>query len=328
MSEAELVKLERDVIQARARFAGDLAVLRSPDTLADFKDDVKSKALGIRDDLVEQARTSVTDTTDGFIADLKGRANANPGAVLAIGAGLAWYLLRKPPITSALVGFGLWSLWRTTPAPEGEGFGPRTVELAHAARDKVEDLRAQASEAVSHLADQAAAKADQVSSSVRRTVHDMQDAAVAAAGSVRETVHGVQDAAIAPPAALPVRRGIRRRSFGANRQLSATRLRRLPARPANGLRHLLTRPAKRPPLLRAPPVSLPAPPVKGLPLLPARQASRPLRFGDGTRTTWRAGTVCCWVRRRSPSRPQSGSLTNVAISRSVVVPAQAGTPTP
>lgn len=197
MSEAELVKLERDVIQARARFAGDLAVLRSPNTLADFKDDVKSKAMGIKDDLVEQARTSVTDTTNGFIADLKGRANANPGAVLAIGAGLAWYLLRKPPITSALVGFGLWSLWRTTPAPEGEGFGPRTVELAHAARDKVEDLRAQASEAVAHLADQAAATADQVSTSVRRTVHDMQDAAITAAGSVRDTVQGVQDAAVA-----------------------------------------------------------------------------------------------------------------------------------
>ena len=64
MSEAELVKLERDVIQARARFAGDLAVLRSPDALADFKDDVKSKALGIRDDLVEQARTFVAQAAD------------------------------------------------------------------------------------------------------------------------------------------------------------------------------------------------------------------------------------------------------------------------
>lgn len=197
MSEAELIKLERDVIQARARFAGDLAVLRSPDTLADFKDDVQAKAIGIKDDLVAKAKTSVTDTTDGLVADLKGRANANPGAVLAIGAGLAWYLLRKPPITSALVGFGLWSLWRTTPAPEGEGFGPRTVELAHAARDKVEDLRAQASERVAHLAEQAAATADQVSTSVRRTVHDLQDAAVNAAGSVRDTVHGVQDAAMA-----------------------------------------------------------------------------------------------------------------------------------
>jgi hypothetical protein len=197
MSEAELVKLERDVIQARARFAGDLAVLRSPDTLADFKDDVQAKAMGIKDDLVAKAKTSVTDTTDGLIADLKGRANANPGAVLAIGAGLAWYLLRKPPITSALVGFGVWSLLRTTPAPEGEGFGPRTVELAHAARDKVEDLRAQAGEAVAHLADQAAATADQVSTSVRRTVHDVQDAAITAAGSVRETVQGVQDAAMA-----------------------------------------------------------------------------------------------------------------------------------
>ena len=326
MSDAELVKLECDVIRARARFAGDLAGLRSPDTLADFKDDVKSKALGIKDDLVEQARTSVTDTTDGFIADLKGRANANPGAVLAIGAGLAWYLLRKPPITSALVGFGLWSLWRTTPAPEGEGFGPRTVELAHAARDKVEDLRAQASEAVSHLAG---------IKPPRRRIKSPRPSAgpftICRTPPSRRRVRSATPCRACrmrrwqPPAALPRRRGTRRRSFGASRQLSATRRRRLPAK---GLRHLRTRPVKRPPHLQAPPVSLPAPPVKGLPLLPARQVSRPLRFGDGTRTTWRAGTVCCWVRRRSPSRPQSGSPTNVAISRSVVVPAQAGTPTP
>jgi hypothetical protein len=197
MSETELIKLERDVIQARARFAGDLAVLRSPDTVADFKDDVQAKAMGIKDDLMNKARTSVTETTNEFIADLKGRANANPGAVLAIGAGLAWHFVRNPPITSALLGYGLWSLLRTTPAPEGEGFGPRAVELAHATRDKVEDLRAQASEAVSHLADQATATADQVSTSVRRTVHNVQDAAMAAAGSVRETVHDAQDAAMA-----------------------------------------------------------------------------------------------------------------------------------
>jgi len=197
MSETELIKLERDVIQARARFAGDLAVLRSPDTVAEFKDDVQAKAMGIKDDLMNKARTSVTETTNGFIADLKGRANANPGAVLAIGAGLAWHFVRNPPITSALLGYGLWSLLRTTPAPEGEGFGPRAVEFAHATRDKVEDLRAQASEAVAHLAEQAATTADQVSTSVRRTVHNVQDAALAAAGSVRETVHDAQDAAMA-----------------------------------------------------------------------------------------------------------------------------------
>jgi len=199
MSETDLMKLERDVIQARARFAGDLAVLRSPETVEEFKEDVQAKAMGIKDELMNKARTSVTETTNEFIADLKGRANANPGAVLAIGAGLAWHFLRPPPITTALLGYGLWSLLRTTPAPEGEGFGPRAVEFAHATRDKVEDLRAQASEAVSHLAEQAAATADQVSTSVRRTVHNVQDAALAAAGSVRETVHDAQDAAMTAP---------------------------------------------------------------------------------------------------------------------------------
>jgi hypothetical protein len=191
MSEADLNSLERDVIQARARFAGDLARLRSPETLAQFKEDLWAKATEVKDDAVAKAKESATDTVDGLIADLKGKANANPGAVLAIGAGLAWRLSRHPPIASVLVGLGLWSLWRTTPAPEGEGFGPRTMEIATAAKDKVQDWSAEAGETVAQLAGQAAATADHVSTSVRETVHDIQDAALAAAdrvaGATRDT---------------------------------------------------------------------------------------------------------------------------------------------
>jgi uncharacterized protein YjbJ (UPF0337 family) len=184
MSETDLSKLEWDVVQARTRFAGDLARLRSPQTLTEFKDDV-----------IGTAKDAATDNANSLVATLKGKANANPAAVLAIGAGLAWRLSRHPPIATVLVGLGLWSLWRTTPAPEGEGFGPRTVELAHAAQDKVQELREQAGDAISQFADQAAAKADQVSTSVRATVHDIQDAAIKAAGTARERVHDLQDAA-------------------------------------------------------------------------------------------------------------------------------------
>jgi gas vesicle protein len=185
MSAAELNTLEREVIAARARFAGDLARLRSPDTFADFKDDLVSTAVDVKDDLLSKAKESATEKVDGLVAELKGKANANPGAVLAIGAGLAWHFARRPPITSLLVGLGLWSLWRTPPAPEGEGFGPRSMELATAAKEKVEDWSEQAEKTVSQLADQAASTADQVSTSVRATVHDLQDAALAAAGRVK-----------------------------------------------------------------------------------------------------------------------------------------------
>jgi hypothetical protein len=187
MSAAELNTLEREVIAARARFAGDLARLSSPDTFADFKDDLWAKATEIKDDAVAKAKASAADTVDGLIADLKGKANANPGAVLAIGAGVAWQLLRHPPIASLLVGFGVWSLWRTTPAPEGEGFGPRAVEFATAAKEKVEDWSAQAAETVTHLADKAAVTADQASTSIRETVHDLRDTANAAADRVATT---------------------------------------------------------------------------------------------------------------------------------------------
>lgn len=190
MSEADLNSLEREVIKARARFAGDLALLRSPETLAGFKNDVWAKAIEVKDDLVEKAKDSTTNTVDGLLADLKGKANANPGAVLAIGAGLAWRLSRHPPIASLLVGVGLWSLWRTTPARDGEGFGPRAMEFATAAKDKVQDWSTEAGEAVAYVADRAASTADQASSSVRETVHDIRDAATAAADRV---AHATRD---------------------------------------------------------------------------------------------------------------------------------------
>jgi hypothetical protein len=187
MSEADLNRLERDVIQARAHFAGDLARLRAPETFSRFKEDLWATANEAKDDAVAKVKESATDTVEGLIAGLKGKANANPAAVLAIGAGLAWRLSRHPPIASLLVGFGLWSLWRTPPARDGEGFGPRAMELATAANDKIQDFSAQAAETVAHIADQAAATADRASASIRETVHDIQDAAMAAADRVAGT---------------------------------------------------------------------------------------------------------------------------------------------
>jgi len=54
MSDANLNALERDVEQARARFADDLARLRSPAALARFKDDVWAEARDTKDELVDK----------------------------------------------------------------------------------------------------------------------------------------------------------------------------------------------------------------------------------------------------------------------------------
>ena len=56
MSDADLNALERDVEQARARFADDLARLRSPSTLARFKDDAWAEARETKDELSARPR--------------------------------------------------------------------------------------------------------------------------------------------------------------------------------------------------------------------------------------------------------------------------------
>jgi hypothetical protein len=153
MSEADLNTLEHDVEQARARFAADLARVRSPTTFAHFKDD-----------LLAQAR----DTKDGLLHDLKERAIANPIATLAIGAGVAWRLVRHPPIATLLIGFGVVSLLRTSPHAEKphEAAGrhladatSRAKELADSARQKVEQWSQEAAERVRESVEGIAQKA-------------------------------------------------------------------------------------------------------------------------------------------------------------------------
>jgi hypothetical protein len=115
MSDPSLHQLERDVEAARGKLASDLTTLRSPATYTEFTSGLKEEALDLKDAMVDKAKSRVQSTIDDFVEDLKGRAAANPAAALAIGAGIAWRLLRHPPITTALVGVGLYSLFRTSP---------------------------------------------------------------------------------------------------------------------------------------------------------------------------------------------------------------------
>ena len=108
-----LKQCELEVERARSRLAGDLAVLRSPKTFAAFTDDLKQDAMETKDELVDQAKQAVESRVTGVVEDLKAKAAANPAAALMIGAGVGWYLLRHPPITTALIGCGLFSLLRT-----------------------------------------------------------------------------------------------------------------------------------------------------------------------------------------------------------------------
>lgn len=185
MSEPSLHELERDVEAARARLAADLTTLRSPATTAEFTETLKSEALEAKDSLVEQAKSSVQSTIAEFVEDLKAKAAANPTAALAIGTGIAWRLLQRPPIATALVGAGLISLLRTNArrgiyAPEG---------YLAAAKDR---LKEQASDAATSLKDQAVAagevvkeKASELASAASETVKDK---ATELAGTAQERV--------------------------------------------------------------------------------------------------------------------------------------------
>ena len=161
MSERTLNQLEREVETARARLANNLSTLRSPATYSEFREDVKVEVIHTKDALLQQARAVTQSTAQAVITDIKAKAAANPGAALLIGAGLAWRLIRHPPVSTALVGAGLFSLFQTTPAPY-TGFGEPDY-LAQAKDNLSDQISAVASDAKQRLGDAAVTLSQQVS---------------------------------------------------------------------------------------------------------------------------------------------------------------------
>jgi gas vesicle protein len=172
MSAAELNALEREVELTRARFASDLARLRSPHTFAEFKDDLWAHA---------------RETKDGVLAEVKARAAANPLAVAALTAGVAWRLFHRPPIATLLVGLGLVGLLRTSPSQadyakaedffDPEEWRSRASRFADAAKQKVEDWSAQASQATREAKTQVAETAASMAERASDALHDAADTA-------------------------------------------------------------------------------------------------------------------------------------------------------
>ena len=169
MPQPSLRQLEQEVEAARAKLAGDLATLRSPSTAQEFTESLKQEALDAKDALLDKAKTSIQSSIESMIEDVKARAAANPTAALAIGTGLAWRLLRHPPIATVLVGAGLLSLFRTQPAHlHGRA---REDYLSYAKNRLVE----QASEAADVAKEKAAAFGETVSEKAAETAADIKD---------------------------------------------------------------------------------------------------------------------------------------------------------
>jgi hypothetical protein len=142
-----LDELERDVEQARARVAADIARLRAPETYEAAKSGLMERAFGYRD----QMRDSATGYGEGMIETIKAKAAANPLAVAAIGAGILWRLYKHPPITTVLVGLGVASLMRTD--PDDDSMQPR--KLLEAASERVIEYKDRAAAQVQELRDAA-----------------------------------------------------------------------------------------------------------------------------------------------------------------------------
>jgi gas vesicle protein len=188
MSGSNLQSLERDVELARDRFAHDLARLRSPETISEFKDTLWAEARETKDELIEKTKDAAQDGIQRIIADLKERAAANPVAVLAIGAGLAWRLVQRPPIASLLVGIGLVGLFRPQTGAEAVAGASK---LLYSAKDTVqewsEDLRQASSDGMSEIADRATVAAGQISDMARGTVSRITDKASSAADQASDS---------------------------------------------------------------------------------------------------------------------------------------------
>ena len=233
MSDPSLHQLEREVEAARAKLAGDLSTLRSPTTYSEFTSGLKNEALDVKDALVDKAKSSVQSTIEGLVDDLKARAAANPAAALAIGAGIAWRLIQRPPIATALVGAGLYSLFRTSPTQPrprttegylsqakdrlgeqasdfaesvkdramaiGEAATEKTAEIAATVKDRAmaigETVTEKATELAGAAKDQAQHWSDEVRSSVRRVAGDATKAAGNATATFEEMRHSSMQAA-------------------------------------------------------------------------------------------------------------------------------------
>jgi hypothetical protein len=172
MIEPSLNQLEREVEASRTKLATDLSTLRSPATAAEFTEALKQEAIDAKDALLDKAKAKAQSSIESLIEKGKARAAANPAAALAVGAGIAWRMIRHPPIATALVGAGLISLFRTPPA-HTNGQAPADY-LSHAKTRLME----QASVAADFAQDKAAALTETVAEKVTET----------AAGTIKERV--------------------------------------------------------------------------------------------------------------------------------------------
>src|SRR4029079_12801005 len=142
-------------------------------TFAAFTADIKQDAVDTKDAFVAEAKQAVQTRVSDIVDEMKAKAAANPAAAIMIGAGLGWYLLRHPPITTALVGCGLFSLLRT-PAMARPGAQTRDYVRSGQERlkEQAQEFAAEGKQAASVMAAKAGEKITATASDLFETAKD------------------------------------------------------------------------------------------------------------------------------------------------------------
>ena len=177
-----LAKLELEVEEARAKLVRDLSVLRSPQTYREFTADLRSEAQSVLERIMD---------------DVKARAAANPSAVLAISAGIAWRLLKDPPVATALIGAGVLGLWRTKPidVAGGDYFGTAQQRFREQVGDAVDTVKDYAAEASVAAQKKAKNYAQAAGKTVEGIASSAAEEAIAAIENTRAAAAAIPDAA-------------------------------------------------------------------------------------------------------------------------------------
>lgn len=191
---ASLDQLEREVEHARARLATDLSRLRDPKTMTDAKDDLLTQARDYKGEMMDRARITATDTAHSFLDDVRLRVERNPTAAIVIGAGIAYHLLRHPPIASLLVAAGVASLVNTSNS--GGGSRTPTTDALRSARDMAYDQAARVSSTVQDTSRQLADQAQRLGSQVREAAAGAGSQVAAATSQAASQVAGAADLTI------------------------------------------------------------------------------------------------------------------------------------
>lgn len=174
------------------------------------------EAFEAKDRLVNQAKSSADSAFHDFLDDVKRRAASNPAAAVAIGAGLAWRLLRNPPVASALIGLGLMSLWRTKPTERDDYLAEgkrRLTEQAADAASKATEIAKEAAETVQDkfrdLTNSAQQQAFNFTPEEEGATLSPQDLAKNGAPNARDTMLlGIASAAVAAAVAISCQKQI------------------------------------------------------------------------------------------------------------------------